>query len=118
MGDRILQLPDVALHGLQALGDGCSGLKRRHTRYGNLGTGKEHWSEERSTPRYPVQDDLPRSHVAGALVLTSLVPRLLQSFLPPKTNSSIPEVPLFLSRCWVWVSVSVVPENFTNTRAP
>lgn len=38
---RILQLPDVALHHFQALRDGCRGLERRHTWYGNLGTEKE-----------------------------------------------------------------------------
>lgn len=35
---RILQLPDVALHGFQALGDGRRRLESRHTWYGNLGT--------------------------------------------------------------------------------
>lgn len=47
---RILQLPDVALHGFQALRDRRRRLERRHTRYGNLGAEKELWSHEGGSP--------------------------------------------------------------------
>lgn len=46
--ERILQLPDVALHGFQAFGDGSRGLESRHTRYGDLGMQKELRSQEQA----------------------------------------------------------------------
>lgn len=55
---RILQLPDVALHGFQALRDGRRRLESRHTWYGNLGTDGDKCCHMDSTP-WSFQTPLP-----------------------------------------------------------
>lgn len=71
---RILQLPDITLHGFQALRDRRGGRERRHSRYGNLGTEKEPWSQRKAPQSFqpPETQTVPqRSQCRGGLPLPS-----------------------------------------------